>query len=65
MTVEPITINQLDGLAAKAVMFECKLRDESDPNRRKHYRLRADQLWKAVEEGENARRDAGFKLYED
>lgn len=36
MTLEPITIHQLDGLAAKA-----------------------------VEEGENARRDAGFKLYED
>ena len=65
MTIEPITINQLDGMAAKAVRFENKLRDESDPNLRKQYRTKADQLWKAVEEGENARRDAGFKLYED
>lgn len=65
MTTEPITIHQLDGLAAKAVKFENKLRDESDPKLRKQYRTRADQLWKAVEEGENARRDAGFKLYED
>ena len=65
MTLEPITIHQLDGLAAKAVKFENKLRDESDPKLRKQYRTRADQLWKAVEEGENARSDAGFKLYED
>ncbi len=65
MTLEPITIHQLDGLAAKAVKFENKLRDESDPKLRNQYRTKADQLWKAVEEGENARRDAGFKLYED
>ncbi len=65
MTVEPITINQLDGLAAKAVRFENKLKRESDPKLRKQYRTKADQLWKAVEEGENARRDAGFKVYEE
>jgi len=65
MTVEPITINQLDGLAAKAVGFENKLKRESDPRLRKQYRTKADQLWKAVEEGEGARRDAGFKVYEE
>lgn len=65
MTLEPITIHQLDGMAAKAVRFETKLLNESDPKLRKQYRTKADQLWKAVEEGENARRDAGFKLYED
>lgn len=65
MTLEPITIHQLDGLAAKAVRFENKLRDESDPKLRKQYRTKADQLWKAVEEGENARRDAGFQVYGD